>query len=100
MNPLGVITGALQAIPPKVRQYILLAYSLVVVALTILQLVGLDWDWDKIWMVLGLVGGYLGFQSAANVPAKGEGQRIAEPVDDSDTETVEWMHSLKEDPDA
>jgi uncharacterized membrane protein len=101
VNPLGVITGALQAIPPKARQYVLLAYSLTVVVLTILQLVGLDWDWDMIWQVLVLLGGYLGFQSAANVTQEAEGAR--KMVDDSDTETVDWMHSLKEpeeDPDA
>jgi uncharacterized membrane protein len=81
MNPISVITTWLQEIPPNVRKYILLAYALVVVAVGICALIGLDFDFAKINMVLTIIGGYLGFQSAANVPAPGEGKRVAEEPD-------------------
>jgi hypothetical protein len=67
MNPLTVITHTLQSIPATARKYILLAYSLVVVTVAVLNIAGVDLDYDTINTVLVLIGGYLGFQSAANV---------------------------------
>jgi len=79
MNALTIITTALQSIPANVRKGLLLAYALVVVVVEILKLTELDWDYDVINQILLIVGGYLGVQSAANVAAPGEGQRI--PMD-------------------
>jgi hypothetical protein len=81
MNPVGIITSWLQEIPPAVRRYILLGYALIVVGIGIVALLGVDLDYTKINMVLTIIGGYLGFQSAANVPAEGGGKRIAEEPD-------------------
>jgi uncharacterized membrane protein len=68
MNPYTVIANALQSIPPHIRRWILLGYSVTVVLVGILALVGVDLDYDTINAVLLALGGYLGFQSAANVP--------------------------------
>jgi uncharacterized membrane protein len=68
MNPLVVAVQALQSIPPQVRRYLLLAYALVVLVVLALEIFNVDLDYDKINGVLAVVGGYLGFQSAANVP--------------------------------
>jgi hypothetical protein len=76
MNPVAVITEALQSLPPAVRKWLLLGYSVLVVLVGVLALVGVGLPYDKITAVLTLVGGYLGVQSAVNVPAKGEGTRV------------------------
>jgi len=84
MNPVSIITAWLQSIPPKVRQGILLVYALIVVVVGLLALFGVDLDYAKINEALVVIGGYLGFQSAANVPAAGGGERIAEETPDAD----------------
>ena len=71
MNPVGIITEYLQMIPPKVRQIILLVYAIAVVIVQILALVEVDLDYLKVNGVLAILGGYLGFQSAANVSTGG-----------------------------
>lgn len=73
MNPLGVITSGLQSIPAAVRKWILLGYAVVVVVVQLLLVIDVDLDYDTINEVLVILGGYLGFQSAANVPA-GDGE--------------------------
>lgn len=79
MNPLQVITDALRSIPARVRKAILLVFAVATVILQILALLdAFDWDYSKINAVLAIVGGYLGFQSAANVPAPEEADA---PVD-------------------
>ena len=80
MSPLSVITEALQSIPAAVRKWILLAYALAVVVVTVLAVVQVDLDYETIWAVLGILGGYLGFQSAANVPATSDGVHRADEV--------------------
>lgn len=70
MTPLSIITDALKAIPPWVRQLLLLAYALAVVVVAIGHIWELAWDFDKIDQTLVYVGGYLSIQSAANVGNK------------------------------
>jgi len=86
MNPVSIITSWLQSIPPKVRQGILLGYALVCVVVGLLALFGVDLDYDKINEALVIIGGYLGFQSAANVPSPGGGEHVAEEVPDAPVE--------------
>jgi uncharacterized membrane protein len=69
MNPVTIVTQALQSIPPNVRKFVLLAYAVVVLVVGILAAVGVDMDYDKITVVLTIIGGYLGVQSGANVDA-------------------------------
>lgn len=78
MSPLQIITEALQKIPAAVRFWINVLFSLVVVAVSILAVLDVELAYDKINQVLIIVGGYLGVQSAANVP--GNGKRSREPV--------------------
>jgi hypothetical protein len=75
MTPINVVQEWLQSIPSNVRKYILLSYALATVLTGILSVAGVDLDYAKITAVLTIIGGYLGFQSAANVPAPGEGAR-------------------------
>ena len=75
MNPVGIISEWLQAIPPTVRKYILLTYAVAVVVVQVLALIEVDLDYLKVNGVLAILGGYLGFQSAANVPAAGDAER-------------------------
>jgi hypothetical protein len=87
MNPLQVITDALRSIPAQVRKAILLTFAIAAVALQILALLdAFDWDYGKINAVLAIIGGYLGFQSAANVPAPelGGGRVVADPPGEPD----------------
>lgn len=78
MTPVTIISEWLQSIPPQVRKYVLLTYALAVAIAAILAVLGLDLDFSKINAVLAIIGGYLGIQSAANVPARGEGARRAD----------------------
>ena len=68
MNPLNILTEALQSIPAKWRKALLVVWALVVVAVGGAQI--LDLDTGKTNDVLLYLGLYLGVQSAANV--KGE----------------------------
>lgn len=81
MNPVTVVTNALQSIPPQVRKLMLLGYAVVVLLAGLLASVGVDWDWEKITVVLTVIGGYLGVQSGANVevPAKEPGGNHVAP---------------------
>lgn len=82
MNPLQVITDFLRSIPAPVRKTILLVFAIAAITLQVLALLdAFDWDYGKINAVLAIIGGYLGFQSAANVPAPelGEGPVVADP---------------------
>lgn len=81
MNPVGIIAEYLQSIPPKVRKIILLVFALVVVVVQLLQLFDVGLDYEKINEVLAIVGGYLGLQSAANVPSRGDEADV--PPDDT-----------------
>jgi len=74
-TPFGVIAEWLQAIPPTVRKVILLVFALAVIVVQVLQLLDVSLDYEKINEVLAIIGGYLGFQSAANVPASGDAER-------------------------
>ena len=67
LSPFTVISDALQAIPPTVRKVILLVYACAVVLVQVLALLEVDLDYLKVNGVLAILGGYLGFQSAANV---------------------------------
>lgn len=80
LSPFSVIADALQAIPPKVRKIILLVYACAVVLVQILALIEVDLDYLKVNGVLAILGGYLGFQSAANVSTAGA-HRADAPVD-------------------
>lgn len=70
----NVLTAALQAIPDKVRLGLLLLFAGLVVVIEVLQIFEVGLDFDKVNRALLVVGGYLGFQSAANVfrPEPGE----------------------------
>lgn len=68
MTVLSILTDALQAIPPKVRQGLLVVFAAAVVVDGALQLSGVDTGSTD--TVLLYVGGYLGVQSAANVKQK------------------------------
>jgi hypothetical protein len=86
MNPLQIITEFLQSIPPRVRKIILLVFALAVVIVQILSLFDTGLDFGKINAVLAIIGGYLGFQSAANVPPKGMEIQDGEIVDPTPVE--------------
>jgi hypothetical protein len=76
MQPVSIITHALQSIPPEVRRWILLVYAVVVALVGLLAILDVDLNYETIDTILLVIGGYLGVQSAANVPAVGEGQRV------------------------
>ena len=92
MNPIGIITEYLQSIPPKVRKYILLAYAIAVVVVQLLALFEVNLDYLKVNGALAILGGYLGFQSAANV-VTGGAHRADVPVDRPPVAPEEHPHA-------
>lgn len=89
MTVLTIITTALQAIPSWLRQGLLLAFALFVVAYGALGILDVDTvlglDRGKLGDVLLYLGGYLGVQSAVNVVP---GQVVA-VQDDGDTSEID-----------
>ena len=69
MTIASIITDALRSIPAPLRRVLLVTFALVAVGLQVLQLIEVELPYDKINTVLVLLGGYLGVQSAANVPS-------------------------------
>lgn len=63
----GLIVDALRSIPPEVRKWMMLGLAAAVLVVQVAQILDAPWDFDKIWQVVALVGGYLGIQGAANL---------------------------------
>jgi hypothetical protein len=69
MNPITVITEALQSLPPKLRKALYLLFALAVVGQVFVEEV-LGHDTGKLSEVLLYIGPFIGFTGAANVAAK------------------------------
>ncbi|WP_311209373.1 MULTISPECIES: hypothetical protein [unclassified Aeromicrobium] len=69
MTPFTILAGALQAVPPIVRQGLLVLWALAIVAVGGLEVA--DVATGKANDVLLYIGLYLGVQSAANVDTVG-----------------------------
>lgn len=67
MTPTSILADNLRSIPPRLRFWMLLIFSIIVAVVTLLQVWDVELPYDKIHTTLVIVGGYLGVQSAANV---------------------------------
>lgn len=67
MTMYDIVKGALQRIPASVRKLLLVALAIAVVTVEVAQILEASWDFERIYRVIALAGGYLGVQSAANV---------------------------------
>ena len=66
-----IITHFLTRIPAKLRLGMLLAFALVVIGTQIAEAFSADIH-EGVYRTLGILGAYLGVQSAANVPTEDE----------------------------
>jgi hypothetical protein len=75
MNVASILAAALQKVPAWLRFSLLVVFALTVVVVAILRIFHVDLPYDEINQTLVLIGGYLGVQSAANVPGTGKRAR-------------------------
>lgn len=68
MTPFAIITAALSKVPPRVRAGLLLTFAGAVVVTQLLEAFDVNVV-EGVYKALTIIGGYLGVQSAANVPA-------------------------------
>lgn len=70
MTPATIVADLLRKIPPWVRLVMNACFALAVIVVQIGRIVEAEWNFGTINEVLVYIGGYLGVQSAFNVPAE------------------------------
>lgn len=79
MTTVSIVYEVFQKIPARARFGMLVTFAGIVVVEQLLRIWEVQLDYDKIDQTLVYVGGYLGIQSAANVPLKKKRVRDADP---------------------